>query len=80
LGFLYFSVKDTNLAKTHKKAIPKENTSSHGMASYVKKSSNYKLSSITACAAAKIRYFSMSYIILLNNIRLFNFFVSVYYD
>lgn len=32
------------------------------------------------CAAAKIRYFSMSYIILLNNIRLFNFFVSVYYD
>ena len=30
--------------------------------------------------AAKIRYFSMSYIILLNNIRLFNFFVSVYYD
>ena len=33
-----------------------------------------------ACAAAKIRYFSMSYIILLNNIRLFNFFVSVYYD
>lgn len=37
-------------------------------------------SSIAACAAAKIRYFSMSYIILLNNIRLFNFFVSVYYD
>ena len=36
--------------------------------------------SIAACAAAKIRYFSMSYIILLNNIRLFNFFVSVYYD
>lgn len=35
---------------------------------------------IAACAAAKIRYFSMSYIILLNNIRLFNFFVSVYYD
>ena len=34
----------------------------------------------TDCAAAKIRYFSMSYIILLNNIRLFNFFVSVYYD
>lgn len=37
-------------------------------------------SSMAACAAAKIRYFSMSYIILLNNIRLFNFFVSVYYD
>jgi len=37
-------------------------------------------SSTAACAAAKIRYFSMSYIILLNNIRLFNFFVSVYYD
>ena len=37
-------------------------------------------SSKAACAAAKIRYFSMSYIILLNNIRLFNFFVSVYYD
>lgn len=35
---------------------------------------------MAACAAAKIRYFSMSYIILLNNIRLFNFFVSVYYD
>lgn len=40
----------------------------------------YFISSIAACAAAKIRYFSMSYIILLNNIRLFNFFVSVYYD
>jgi hypothetical protein len=37
-------------------------------------------SSMAACAAAKIRDFSMSYIILLNNIRLFNFFVSVYYD
>ena len=37
-------------------------------------------SSIAAWAAAKIRYFSMSYIILLNNIRLFNFFVSAYYD
>ena len=36
--------------------------------------------STAACAAAKIRYFSMSYIILLNNIRLFNFFVSAYYD
>lgn len=35
---------------------------------------------LSACTAAKIRYFSMSYIILLNNIRLFNFFVSVYYD
>lgn len=35
---------------------------------------------IIRLAAAKIRYFSMSYIILLNNIRLFNFFVSVYYD
>jgi hypothetical protein len=40
----------------------------------------WNYSSTAACAAAKIRYFSMSYIILLNNIRLFNFFVSVYYD
>jgi len=57
LRFLYFFAKDTNLAKTHKKAIPKENTSSHGMASYVKKSSNYKFSSITACAAVNNSYF-----------------------
>ena len=79
----YFGKHRENIChkQTLKKAYPKKSKPFNLLIfSIIFSFQKIDYSSIAACAAAQIRYFSMSYIILLNNIRLFNFFVSVYYD